>query len=119
MANLQGPSLIVANDAVFTEADFKSLARIGQGTKLEKLATTGRFGLGFNSTYHLTDTPSFVSGDYLVIFDPHCQSIPGATVAQPGVRIKFSGSMLSTTFIDQFTPFKFFGCDVSNKFNGR
>lgn len=119
MANLQGPSLIVANDAIFTEADFKSLARIGQGSKLEKLATTGRFGLGFNSTYHLTDTPSFVSGDYLVIFDPHCQSIPGATITQPGVRIKFSGSMLSTTFNDQFAPFKFFGCDVSNKFNGR
>ena len=29
MAPLQGPSLLVGNDAVFTEADFRSLARIG------------------------------------------------------------------------------------------
>ncbi|KAJ1424560.1 hypothetical protein B484DRAFT_314874, partial [Ochromonadaceae sp. CCMP2298] len=89
MAALQGPSLIVCNDATFTEADFQSLARIGQGSKLEKLATTGRFGLGFNSTYHLTDTPSFVSGDHVVIFDPHCHYVPGATVNQPGMRIRF------------------------------
>ena len=67
------------------------LARIGQGSKLEKLASTGRFGLGFSSTYHLTDTPSFVSGDYLVVFDPHCSFAPGGNILQPGVRIKFKG----------------------------
>ena len=88
MAPLQGPALIVSNDAIFTESDFRSLARIGQGSKLEKLATTGRFGLGFSSTYHLTDTPTFVSGEHLVIFDPHCAFVPGASRNQPGlVRI--------------------------------
>lgn len=84
MSPLQGPSLLVFNNAMFTDADFKSLARIGQGSKLEKLATTGRFGLGFNSTYHITDTPQLVSGDHMVIFDPHCNYIPGATLNQPG-----------------------------------
>lgn len=118
MAALQGPSLVVRNNAMFTEADFKSLAKIGQGSKLDKLATTGRFGLGFNSTYHLTDTPSFVSGDHIVIFDPHCSYVPGATTNQPGVRIRFAGSTLSATFRDQFEPFQFFGCDVTNKFPG-
>lgn len=118
MAALQGPSLVVRNNAMFTEADFKSLAKIGQGSKLDKLATTGRFGLGFNSTYHLTDTPSFVSGDHIVIFDPHCNYVPGATTNQPGVRIRFVGSTLSATFRDQFEPFHFFGCDVTNKFSG-
>jgi len=29
--------LVVANDATFTESDFRALARIGQGSKLEKL----------------------------------------------------------------------------------
>jgi sacsin len=85
MAPLQGPALIVVNDATFTEADFRSLARIGQGSKLEKLATTGRFGLGFSSTYHLTDTPTFVSGEHLVVFDPHCSFAPGASNSQPGM----------------------------------
>ena len=59
VAAMQGPSVLFYNDATFSESDFRSLARIGQGTKLENLSTTGRFGLGFNSVYHLTDTPSF------------------------------------------------------------
>ena len=69
------------------------LARIGQGSKLEKLASTGRFGLGFSSTYHLTDTPSFVSGEHLVVFDPHCSFAPGINLYQPGLRIRFKGEL--------------------------
>ena len=37
------------------------------------LRVSGRFGLGFNCVYHFTDVPSFVSGDYLVTFDPHAR----------------------------------------------
>ncbi len=118
MSALQGPSLLVFNDAKFTEADFKSLARIGQGSKLEKLATTGRFGLGFSSTYHLTDTPTFVSGEHLVIFDPHCAFAPGANVNQPGLRIRFHGTTLKSTFKDQFAPFQFFGCTFNESYPG-
>ena len=43
---------------------------------------TGRFGLGFNTVYGLTDTPQLVSGDSLVVFDPHCSAVPGATPAE-------------------------------------
>ena len=110
--------MVVANDATFTESDFRALARIGQGSKLEKLASTGRFGLGFSSTYHLTDTPTFVSGDYMVIFDPHCAFAPGATTNQPGLRIRFTRSALPTSFRDQFAPFQHFGCDFSEPYNG-
>lgn len=119
MAALQGPSLVVYNDACFTESDYRALGRIGQGSKLENLSTTGRFGLGFNSTYHLTDTPSFVSGEYLVIFDPHCCFAPGATANQPGLRVKYTGgNNLSATFKDQFDCFRHFGCDFEESFNG-
>jgi hypothetical protein len=107
----------VANDAMFTEADFRSLTRIGQGSKIEKLASTGRFGLGFSSTYHLTDTPCFVSGGHLVIFDPHCE-FPGANSNQPGLRIKLKGSTLPSTFKDQFAPFLHFGCDFNEEYQG-
>ena len=118
MSALQGPSIIVYNDAKFTEADYKSLARIGQGSKLEKLATTGRFGLGFSSTYHLTDTPTFVSGEHLVIFDPHCAFAPGSNVNQPGLRIRYCGTNLNSTFKDQFAPFQFFGCTFNEPYPG-
>lgn len=34
---------------------------------------TGRFGIGFNSVYHITDLPSFVTGRHLVILGvPYC-----------------------------------------------
>ena len=45
MAEWQGPALYVYNDSKFTERDFKNLAKIGQGSKLDKLNTTGRFGV--------------------------------------------------------------------------
>ena len=118
MAPLQGPSLLVGNDATFNESDFKSLARIGHGHKLEKVSTTGRFGLGFNSTYHLTDTPTFVSGEHLVIFDPHCSHAPGATLNQPGLKVKCVGNSLHSTFRHQFEPFQYFGCDFQKPFEG-
>ena len=41
----------------------------GQASKLDRLNTTGRFGLGFNSVFHWTDCPSIVSGDFLVMLD--------------------------------------------------
>jgi sacsin len=54
MAGWQGPALLCYNDAVFQPADFTAIARIGQDSKLEKPAATGRFGLGFNAVYHFT-----------------------------------------------------------------
>jgi len=53
----QGPALYFYNDASFTPQDFQNIARIGQASKLDKVVSTGRFGLGFNATYHCTDLP--------------------------------------------------------------
>ena len=49
LGDWQGPAFLVYNDAVFSSRDFQNLSKIGQASKLEKLTTTGRFGLGFNS----------------------------------------------------------------------
>ena len=134
LAEMQGPALYVYNDATFSENDFRNLSRIGQGSKLSRLETTGRFGLGFNAVYHFTDVPSFVTGNSVVMFDPHASFIPGATTAAPGVRIRFgsqgkvgggggggdgsSGPDLRSQFPDQFEPFLLFGCDLRSKFDG-
>ena len=53
-------AVYVYNDAEFTARDFENLSKIGQASKLDKLATTGRFGLGFNAVYHFTGTPRCV-----------------------------------------------------------
>ena len=81
----------------------------GQDGKLDKLTTTGRFGLGFNAVYHFTDLPSFVSGEHVVFLDPHLGFVPGATASRPGLRIRYVGARLMDAFPDQFAPFCHFG----------
>lgn len=49
MSDWQGSALYCYNDASFSSQDFENLSKIGQASKIEKLTTTGRFGLGFNS----------------------------------------------------------------------
>lgn len=75
-------------------------------------------GLGFNAVYHFTDCPSFVSGDHLVLFDPHTAYLPGATPQQPGLRIQFTANDMLHQFPDQFEVYKLFGCDFQNRFDG-
>jgi hypothetical protein len=43
-AAFQGAALLAFNDAVFTEADFKSISTIGDSVKKEQVGKTGRFG---------------------------------------------------------------------------
>jgi sacsin len=56
-ARFQGPSLVAFNDARFSDSDFTSISRIGDSVKRDQVGKTGRYGLGFNSVYHLTDLP--------------------------------------------------------------
>lgn len=44
--------------------------------------------LYIDAVYHFTDLPSFVSGEHLVMFDPHTKYVPGATHVQPGIKVK-------------------------------
>jgi sacsin len=118
MSEWQGPALYVYNDAVFSEEDFLNLSQIGQGSKLDKMAATGRFGLGFNAVYHFTDLPSLVSGEHIVIFDPHAKFLPGISSQQPGLKIAFLQQDVCAQFPDQFEPYKFYGCDLKSRYEG-
>ncbi|OQS01509.1 hypothetical protein ACHHYP_00661 [Achlya hypogyna] len=118
LAEWQGPALYCYNNAVFEDGDFANLARIGQGGKLNRVSTTGRFGLGFNSVYHITDLPSIVSGDSLVMFDPHARYVPNATALQPGIKINFMNSNVVTQFPDQFAPYDLFECAFTERYHG-
>eukprot|EP01083_Nonionella_stella_P165464 550499_1 len=121
---LQGPALLIWNDAQFSENDFLNLSRIGQGSKLQKLEATGRFGLGFNSCYHWTDVPSVVSNKSIVFFDPHTHYLPNATRNAPGIRIKFLETDLVHSFKDQFDVFtddtfaNIFDCTLREEYDG-
>ncbi|MEG3968738.1 MULTISPECIES: sacsin N-terminal ATP-binding-like domain-containing protein [unclassified Microcoleus] len=84
MVRLMGPAMLVYNDRVFADKDFESIRSLGQSEKARDLQKTGRFGVGFNAIYHVTDYPSFVSRDRIIFFDPHGAAIPGTSRQEPG-----------------------------------
>ncbi|KAG0334384.1 hypothetical protein BG000_008387, partial [Podila horticola] len=73
MQEYQGPALLAGNDSLFEEGDFKSLQNLAASGKKNDERKIGQMGIGFNSVYHMTDTPSFISGDKMVIIEPHAR----------------------------------------------
>ena len=48
------PALLAFNDALFGENDWKSIQELQQSVKAENPFKVGKFGIGFNSVYHIT-----------------------------------------------------------------
>ena len=118
----QGPALYFYNNSEFRDEDFENIMKIFGQTKLDDLDKIGKFGLGFNTVYHLTDLPSFVSGDNIIVLDPHTKYI-AKRIRKTGICLDFvknkEGLMI---FQDQFCVFNLplFKCNVFNKkrYNG-
>ena len=91
---LQGPALIVTNNGEFTQNDLEAIQKLGEGNKSRDRLKTGRYGVGFNAIYNITDCPSLhvrlQDQAYLCIFDPHLHYNIGGTVELPGRRIDSS-----------------------------
>ena len=118
LAKCQGPALWAYNDAMFSEDDFQNINKLAGETKKEDLEKVGRFGLGFNSVYHLTDVPSFLSGEHVVIFDPnmnHISKVIDRTMRSGGLMLSLAeNKQVLSAFPDQFSPYnQIFGCDMS------
>ena len=71
----------------------------GGSQKLEALVKTGRFGIGFNSCYHICEMPTFLSRDRLVMFDPQTKYLPDVNANNPGKCINVRGSLLPFYFL--------------------
>jgi len=54
LAKFQGPALYAQNNALFKESDWENLERLMQSSKKDDPLKVGRFGIGFNSIYHMT-----------------------------------------------------------------
>ena len=54
LAQFQGPALLSYNDAVFKEKDWQSIQDMQQSVKADDPFKVGKFGIGFNSVYHIT-----------------------------------------------------------------
>jgi hypothetical protein len=56
----QKEALIIFNDGVFQEKDFKGIRRVGLGGKRDDVDAIGRFGLGSLSMFHFTEVTKCV-----------------------------------------------------------
>ncbi len=61
LARFQGPALIAANDACFTEEDWDGIQKPLESNKSDNPSKVGTFGIGFNSVYNITGRINFVS----------------------------------------------------------
>ena len=116
MAKCQGPALWAYNNAVFSDEDFENINKLAGETKVEDISKIGRFGLGFNAVYHLTDVPSFISREHLVVFDPNTHHLQRhiKDKSRPGIRINLAEKPNSLTrYHDQFQLYNgIFGCNT-------
>ncbi|XP_078000240.1 sacsin-like [Glandiceps talaboti] len=124
LRNYHGPALYAFNNSKFSEKDWLSIQRPEQSGKADDPLKVGRFGLGFNSVYHITDLPSVLSGKWLGVFDPLEKIFAYDPYKnkkysnKPGKKWKLKGELLShdhTPYSDQFKPYLgIFGCDSSS-----
>ncbi|KAK3750028.1 hypothetical protein QZH41_008668 [Actinostola sp. cb2023] len=118
MVDAQGPALWAYNNAIFTDKDFENINKLAGATKMDSLNKIGRFGLGFCTTYNITDIPSFISREFLVVFDPQTTHL-GHLIkdkTRPGIRLNLKkNSKALNAYEDQFLPYhNIFGCETKN-----
>ena len=76
---LLAPALLVFNDSCFTTNDIRGLEKLGKGSKTEDADKIGKFGVGFNCVYGLSDYPCFLTqvdaqgGGNFCLLDPSCE----------------------------------------------
>ena len=108
MVRLQGPALVVVNDARFSDEDLERIQSTGRSGKALDASKTGRFGLGFNSVYNVTDWPGILTRDRVGFFDPHGETVDGASRDEPGAAWRLTAELWQQC-PDLLAPFEQFG----------
>nr|XP_682866.7 sacsin [Danio rerio] len=116
MALCNGPCLWIFNNELFSEEDWRNILKVGSASKENKVEMIGKFGLGFNAVYHVSDIPSILSGKKLLILDPnvtHLEKHIGSK-GDPGIKLDPFQERLCKRFPGQFKPYEgIFDCDLS------
>ncbi|KAG8998067.1 hypothetical protein FRB94_007230 [Tulasnella sp. JGI-2019a] len=102
LACCQGPALLTINNGHFREKDWNALEHIHNSSKTADETTTGKYGLGFRSCYHVTDNPHILSGNKLLVLDPHnrVEQYPG------GFSLKLDNDNDQLYYHDHFRAFQ-------------
>ncbi|TRY91660.1 hypothetical protein DNTS_003327, partial [Danionella cerebrum] len=116
MALCNGPCLWVFNNQLFSEEDWTNIVKVGSASKENKVDMIGKFGLGFNAVYHVSDIPSILSGNTLLILDPNVSHLEKHIVSQgnPGIKLDPYKERLNKRFPGQFKSYEgIFDCDLT------
>ncbi|KAM6452398.1 sacsin-like isoform 1-T2 [Liasis olivaceus] len=104
-STLQGPALCVYNDRTFQRSDIEGIQCLGRGGKRGKRDAIGKYGLGFNTVFHLTDCPAFLTGDrILCVFDPTLHYLPESDEVSPGAKYNVTKDFRDA-FLDVYDTF--------------
>ena len=104
------PSLLIYNNRMMKEEDLIGITKLGRGNKRDSLESIGRFGVGFNVAYHITECPMYLSyspggvPENFCVLDPTCEYAPHATEASPGKRWKLNNQAYVEQFYKQLLP---------------
>ncbi|KAM7407589.1 hypothetical protein PAMA_003352 [Pampus argenteus] len=118
MALCQGPCLWAFNNEQFTAEDWTNIVRVGSASKENKVEKIGKFGLGFNTVYHVTDIPSILSGNSLLILDPNVTHLKKHIrhKTNPGIKLDLSQKRHFRCFPGQFGPYeRIFDCNFTKQ----
>ncbi|KAG8947694.1 hypothetical protein FRC04_010538 [Tulasnella sp. 424] len=107
LASCQGPAIIATNNAYFKEKDWKAITTILNSSKTQDETSTGKYGLGFRSCYHITDNPHILSHDKLLILDPHArvEKFPGGFELNTKRTPNDEGKIEREVYKDHFSTF--------------
>lgn len=64
LSKFQGPALYCYNNEIFKEEDWEGIQNLMRSNKKEDPLKVGRFGIGFNSVYHITGRKYFAVTTY-------------------------------------------------------
>ncbi|KAG0283790.1 hypothetical protein BGZ96_011831 [Linnemannia gamsii] len=122
LEEFMGPALLAGSDSVFEEKDFLSLKNLASSEKRADETKIGQMGIGFNSIYHLTDCPSFISRDQFMVIEPHERIFNGerSDFSEGAVRGSFlEGNQGLRDFPDQLKTFSVLeDIDFSKPYDG-
>lgn len=118
MSLCQGPCLWAYNNETFKADDWANILRVGSASKEKMLEKIGKFGLGFNTVYHVTDIPSILSGNSLLILDPNVTHLKThiKQKSNPGIKLNLSQQGPLKCFPGQFGPYdRIFDCNFARQ----
>ncbi|KAL0183729.1 hypothetical protein M9458_019425, partial [Cirrhinus mrigala] len=116
MALCNGPCLWIFNNELFSQEDWKNIVKVGSASKQNNVEMIGKFGLGFNAVYHVSDIPSILSGNTLLILDPNVTHLEKHIISKgnPGIKLDPFQERLYKRFPGQFKSHEgIFDCDLS------